>query len=53
MKFKVIIKVSLKACHSDPKRQIKKRRERQDEMCKRPLANPTKDNYTFTVEETK
>ena len=24
-----------------------------DEMCRRLLANPTKDNYTITVEETK
>ena len=24
-----------------------------DEMCKKLLANPTKDNYTFQIEETK
>jgi phosphoribosylformylglycinamidine synthase len=24
-----------------------------EEMCKRLLANPTKDNYTFTIEEVK
>lgn len=32
----------------------KKDAERQvDEMCKRLLANPTKDDYVFTLEETK
>jgi phosphoribosylformylglycinamidine synthase len=83
MKFKAIVKVSLKAGHSDPEGETtvkslkelqydietvkvgkayeitlnaksKPEAERQvDEMCKRLLANPTKDNYTFTVEEAK
>jgi len=83
MKFKAIVKVSLKAGHSDPEGETtakslkelqyhvedvkvgktyeiilnaksKKDAERQvDEMCKRLLANPTKDNYTVAVEETK
>ena len=83
MKFKAIVKVCLKAGHSDPEGETtakslkelqyrvedvkvgktyeiilnaksKKDAERQvDEMCKGLLANPTKDNYTLTVEETK
>jgi len=83
MKFKAIVKVSLKAGHSDPEGETtakslkellyqvetvkvgktyeisletksKKDAERQvDEMCRRLLANPTKDNYSFTLEETK
>ena len=83
MKFKAIVKVSLKAGHSDPEGETttkslkelqyhaedvkvgkiyeiilnaksKLEAERQvDEMCRRLLANPTKDNYAFTVEETK
>jgi len=36
--------------------QAKSRKEAEkqaDEMCKRLLANPTKDNYRFDIEETK
>jgi phosphoribosylformylglycinamidine synthase len=83
MKFKAIVKVSLKAGHSDPEGETtakslkelqyhvetvkvgktyeislnatsKSEAESQvDEMCRRLLANPTKDDYSFTVEETK
>ncbi len=32
-------------------RSVKETNRLVDEMCKRLLANPTKDNYSFTIEE--
>jgi phosphoribosylformylglycinamidine synthase PurS subunit len=32
---------------------LKDARTKAEEMCKRVLANPTKDNYTITIEEQK
>jgi phosphoribosylformylglycinamidine synthase len=82
MKFKAIVKVSLKAGHSDPEGEttakslkelqynvetvkvgkiyeitlnVKSKRDAEkqvDEMCRRLLANPTKDDYALAVEET-
>ena len=33
-------------------RSVKEANRLVDEMCRRLLANPTKDNYSFTIEET-
>jgi phosphoribosylformylglycinamidine (FGAM) synthase PurS component len=61
MIYRAKIEVSLKPGHSDPEgettaiifsaRSVKEANRLVDEMCRRLLANPTKDNYNFAIEE--
>jgi len=64
MRYKVKIEVSLKPGHSDPEGETTAKSLKElrypvetvkvtDEMCRRLLANPTKDNYRFDIEEVK
>ena len=47
VKVSKIYEVSLQA------KSLEEAQKRADEMCRRLLANPTKDNYRFAIEEVK